>query len=161
MGCAPELPGVQLTDLHIRRVLVGRCLPEVQIVVRAGLHGLHEGVGDQHGHVEHAQTRGVGLGGDEIFHIRVVATHGRHQRAAAGACGHDGAAHGVPDIHDRQRAGGIRRDAQHIRAARAAGVLPVGVVPPSENVEQSAPILLAAGAARAISDLREIEEVLP
>ena len=90
---------------------------ENEVPRAVGLHSLHEGVGDQHGHVEHAQTRGVGFGGDEILHIRVVAAHGRHHRAPARACGHDSAAHRVPDIHEGQRARGIRRDAQHIRAA--------------------------------------------
>ena len=86
-----------------------------------GLDRGHEGVGHEHGHVEHAQAGGVGLGGDEILDIGVVAAHGRHHRAAARAGGHDGAAHRVPDVHEAERARGIGGHTVHRRAARADG----------------------------------------
>jgi hypothetical protein len=41
----------------------------------------------------------------------MVAPQCRHHRAAAGARGHDGAAHRVPDIHEGQWSGGVGADA--------------------------------------------------
>ena len=84
-------------------------------------HRFHEGIGHQHRHVEHAQARRVGFCGDEGFDIGVVTPHGGHHRAAPAACAHDGAAHRIPNIHERQRARGIRRHTFHIRAARTDG----------------------------------------
>ena len=46
----------------------------------------------------------------------MIAPHRRHHRAASRTGRHDGAAHGVPDIHEGQRPRGIRRHALHIRA---------------------------------------------
>jgi hypothetical protein len=73
---------------------------EGQLPRPVGLHRLHERVGHQHRQVEHAQPRRVGLGGDEVLDIRMVAAHRGHHRAAARACRHDRAAHRVPDIHE-------------------------------------------------------------
>ena len=62
-----------------------------------GLHGGHEGVRDQDGHVEDPQAAWrIGFGRDEVVDVRVVAAHGRHHRAAARACGHNRAAHCCP-----------------------------------------------------------------
>jgi histidinol-phosphate aminotransferase len=47
-----------------------------------------------------------------------------------------------------------------VRAARAAGVVPLGVVAPGERPEAAAPVLLAAGAARVLSSWQEIEALL-
>ena len=91
---------------------------ELQIPGRIGLDGLHEGIGDQNGQVEHAQPCSIGFRGDEGFDIRVVAAHRRHHRAAARSCRHDRAAHRIPHIHEGQGARSIGRHAQHIRAAR-------------------------------------------
>ena len=84
---------------------------ELQIPRPVRLHRLHERIGHKDRDVEHAQPGGVGLGGDEILDIRVIATHRRHHRTPARACGHDRAAHRVPHIHERQRARSIRRHA--------------------------------------------------
>ena len=48
-----------------------------------------------------------------------------------------------------------------VAAARAAGVLPLGVVPPGENFPGYPDLLARAGAGRILSSLAELEEVLP
>jgi HAD superfamily hydrolase (TIGR01548 family) len=50
-----------------------------------------------------------------------------------------------------------------VRAARAAGVVPVGVVAPGDSREHAEPVLLRAGAARVVAAeaLDRIEEVMP
>jgi len=48
-----------------------------------------------------------------------------------------------------------------LRAARGAGVLPIGVVAPGDDPESTTASLLRAGAAAVLSDVREILEVLP
>jgi histidinol-phosphate aminotransferase len=48
-----------------------------------------------------------------------------------------------------------------VRAARAAGVVPLGIPAPGEDHARAAPILFAAGAARVLRRLEEIAEVLP
>jgi len=74
--------------------------------------------GDEDGEVEVPQPPRLTLGGDEVLDVGVVAPHGRHHRAPAGASGHDGAAHRVPHVHEGQRSGGIGADAAHGRALR-------------------------------------------
>ena len=46
------------------------------------------------------------------------------------------------------------------RAARAAGVVPIGVVAPGEDFEFAREVLTEAGASRVLNRLNEIEEVL-
>ena len=48
-----------------------------------------------------------------------------------------------------------------IGAARAAGVLPLGVVPPKESDDDYPVFLAAAGAGRVLNQLSDLEEVLP
>ncbi len=48
-----------------------------------------------------------------------------------------------------------------IRAARAAGVVPLGVVPPGEDPARVGPLLLAAGAARVLPSVADLEALLP
>lgn len=48
-----------------------------------------------------------------------------------------------------------------IRAARAAGVLPLGVVAPGDRTEVMAEALQSAGAARILAHLNQLEEILP
>jgi len=48
-----------------------------------------------------------------------------------------------------------------VRAARAAGLLPVGVIAPGESGEETRPVLLLAGASRVIDRLNELEDLLP
>lgn len=48
-----------------------------------------------------------------------------------------------------------------VHAARNTGVVPLGVVPPLDDRQQVAPELLAAGAARVLEDISQIEELLP
>ena len=71
----------------------------------------HESVGDQDREIEVAQPPRLMLGGDEGFDIGMVAPQCRHHRAAAGAGGHDGAAHRVPYIHEGQRPRCVGADA--------------------------------------------------
>ncbi len=92
---------------------------EGELPGRVLLHRLHEGVGDQDGEVEHAQPSGIALGVDEGLDIGMVAAQGRHHRAAAVAGAHDGAAHGIPDIHERERPRGVGADALDRRALGA------------------------------------------
>ncbi len=94
---------------------------ELQFPWAIGFDGLHERILYQNRDVEHPQTCGVGFGGDEILNIRVIAAHRGHHRPAAAARAHDGAAHGVPDVHERQRPRGICRHPHHIRALGADG----------------------------------------
>jgi len=51
--------------------------------------------------------------------------------------------------------------ADDVRAARGAGVVPLGVVAPGEVFDEAAPSLLAAGAARVFSLWSELEALLP
>ncbi len=85
------------------------------------LHRGHKGIARQHREVEHGKAAGRALGVDEGFDVRVVAGESRHHRAAARAGAHDGAAHGVPHLHERHRAGGIRTHAVHFRTTRPQG----------------------------------------
>ena len=48
-----------------------------------------------------------------------------------------------------------------VRAARAAGVVPLAVVPPGEDHEASSGVLLRAGAARVLQNLDELTGLLP
>ena len=82
------------------------------------LHGLHEWVGDEYREVEIAQPPRVGLGGDELLDVRMIAAQGRHHGAAPLTGRHDGAAHGVPDVHEADGTRGIRADARDRRPAR-------------------------------------------
>ena len=91
---------------------------EGELPVRVVAHGVHELVGDEQAQVELAQPAVLALGADELHHIRMADIEGAHLRAAATAGGGHGEAHLVVDIHERQRAGGVRTGARHIRAAR-------------------------------------------
>ncbi len=51
--------------------------------------------------------------------------------------------------------------ADDARAARAAGVLPLGVVAPGDDAPRTAPHLIDAGAARVLDDLHELEALWP
>ena len=75
--------------------------------------GLHEGVGRQHREVEHVEPPGLALRLDEGLDVGMVAAHRRHHRTTAVARTHDGAAHGVPHVHEGERARGIRTHAAH------------------------------------------------
>jgi HAD superfamily hydrolase (TIGR01548 family) len=48
-----------------------------------------------------------------------------------------------------------------VRAARAAGAVPIGVTPPGEDHGRSSEVLTRAGAARVLPDLSAFEELLP
>ena len=90
-----------------------------QLPDAVGLDRLHERIGDQHRQVEHAQAGGVFLGPDEGLDIGVIAAHRGHHGTATRASGHDGAAHRIPDIHERQGPRSIGRHALHLGTARA------------------------------------------
>jgi len=55
-------------------------------------------------------------------------------------------------------AGDTRDD---VDAARAAGVVPIGVVPPGDSLERLAPVLCSAGAAMVVPRVGAIAELLP
>jgi len=48
-----------------------------------------------------------------------------------------------------------------MRSAKAAGVIPIGIVAPGDRFEDTAPVLEAAGAGRVLHDLTELEGILP
>ena len=48
-----------------------------------------------------------------------------------------------------------------IKSARAAGVLPIGVIGPPDEPAAAESALAFAGAGRVISSLKELEELLP
>ena len=84
-------------------------------------HGANEGVRHQHRQVEVAQAGRIGLGVDEGLDVGMVAAQRRHHGAAPRARRHDGAAHGVPHVHEADGARGVRADALHQRALGAQG----------------------------------------
>ncbi len=86
--------------------------------VAVRLHRRHELIAHQHRQVEHAQALGVALDIDEGLDVGVVAGHRRHHGAAARTGRHDGAAHGIPHVHEAQRPRGIGPHALDRRAAR-------------------------------------------
>ena len=53
------------------------------------------------------------LGLDKSFDVGMVASEGSHHGPAARARAHDGAAHGIPYIHEGKRARGIGADASN------------------------------------------------
>src|SRR5690606_9158720 len=63
----------------------------------------------------------LALGADEFAHVRTADIEGAHLRAPATAGGAHGEAHLVEDIHERQRAAGVRAGAGNERAARTQG----------------------------------------
>ena len=77
------------------------------------LHRRHEGIRDHHRQIEVPQPTCLTLGFDEGFDVRVVATQCRHHGTAPLTSGHDGLAHGIPDIHEGQRTTGISRHTLH------------------------------------------------
>jgi hypothetical protein len=81
-------------------------------------HRFHEAVGDQQRQVELAQAAVLALGADEFLHVRMRDVEGAHLRAAAAAGRRHRETHLVVDIHERQRAAGVRAGAADIRAAR-------------------------------------------
>ena len=78
-------------------------------------HRFHEGVAHQHREVEHPQPAGLVLGLDEGLDVGMIAAHGRHHGATPRARAHDGAAHGIPNIHEGKWSRGIGADAFHRR----------------------------------------------
>lgn len=48
-----------------------------------------------------------------------------------------------------------------VRAARAAGVVPLGMVAPGEDAARAGPALLAAGASRIVASSFDLERLLP
>ena len=98
---------------------------------RAGLHGLvdlaverrgpsgvafdrrHEGVGHQHREIEIAQPPGLALGLDEFLDVGMIAASVPIIAPRRAPARHDGPAHRVPHIHERERARRIGADALH------------------------------------------------
>ena len=89
--------------------------------IRVGFYRLHEFVGDQQAEVELPQPAVFAFGADEFAHVRMTDIKGAHLRTPAPAGRADGKAHLVEDIHERQRAAGMRASAGHKGAARAQG----------------------------------------
>ncbi len=111
---APDDLGVRILIL----VVVGR---EHQIPRLILFHRLHELVGNQARQIELTQAPVLALGADEVAHVRMSDVEGAHLRAAPAAGRGHGEAHGIEDIHERQRTGGIGAGATHERALRAQG----------------------------------------
>ncbi len=110
--------------LGVRQVQLGGFLGvhrEDQRPLAVDLHRLHEFIGDQQAEVELAQSAVFALGADELAHIRMADIKGAHLRAAAAAGRTHGKAHLVEDIHERQRAAGVRTGTRDEGAARTQG----------------------------------------
>jgi histidinol-phosphate aminotransferase len=60
-----------------------------------------------------------------------------------------------------QRAWMVGDSGSDMKAARAAGVLPIGCIAPRRDASERAPALTHAGAGRVINGVQEIEELLP
>ena len=86
-----------------------------QIMLTIGFHCLHKGIRDKHGDIKHPQPRRIRFSRDKVFYIGMVTAHCGHHRTAPRSGAHDGAAHRIPDIHERQRPRGIGRHAGHKR----------------------------------------------
>ena len=115
---APDhLGGVGQVDL----VLFLDVHREHQRPVLVVLDRFHEAVGDQQAQVELAQAAVLALGADEVLGVRMRDVERAHLRAAATAGGGHGEAHLVVDIHERQRAGGVRTGAGDVGVARTQG----------------------------------------
>ena len=89
---------------------------EHQVPRLALAHRSEERVADQDREVEVPEPPRLALSRDELLDVGVVAAHGAHHRPAPRAGRHDGLAHGVPDIHEADRTGGVRPRALHRRA---------------------------------------------
>ena len=94
---------------------------EHQRPVQVVFHRVHEAVGDQQAEVELAQAAVLALGADELLGVRMADVEGAHLRAAAAAGAGDGETHLVVDVHERQRAAGVRAGAGDIGVARTQG----------------------------------------
>lgn len=96
---------------------------------------------------------------------------GHHGVAASfrtAVCMEDGPAKPDPaPVHEALHRLGVARawmvgdTVDDVRAARAAGVVPVGVVAPGEDRRAVEPVLLAAGAAVVLDHVGQLEELLP
>ena len=91
---------------------------ELQIPWLAGFHSRHEAIGHENRQIEIAQTARVCLRPDELLDIGVIAAHRCHHSTTARAGRHDGAAHGVPHVHETHGPGRIGANAGDTRAAR-------------------------------------------
>ncbi len=89
---------------------------EHEIPRRVRFHRLHEGVRDEHRDVEIAQPQRIRLGVNEKLDIGMRAVKRAHHGPAPGASRHNGAAHGVPHIHEAHRPRSIGADAFDQRA---------------------------------------------
>ncbi|MCY1169531.1 hypothetical protein D9M73_95680 [compost metagenome] len=94
---------------------------ERQRPFRIRLECRHERIGHQHRQVEIAEAQGIALGVDERLDIGMVDAQASHHRTAPLAGGQDGAAHGIPAIHEGQRPRCVRRDSLHGTSARPDG----------------------------------------
>ena len=84
---------------------------EAELPWRVVLDRLHERIGHQHREVEHAEPAGLALGLDEGLDVGMIAAQAAHHGAAPKTRAHDGAAHRVPAVHERQRPRGVGADA--------------------------------------------------
>ena len=84
--------------------LVGRKYQFPLVVV---LDGLHETIGDEAGEVELAEPAVFALGANKVSNIRVGDVKSAHLGPPAPPGRRDRKAHGIVDIHERKRSGGI------------------------------------------------------
>ena len=112
-----DLLGVVVVELlllargHRERELPGKVVPD----------RVHELPGDEEREVELAKPTVLALRPDELHRVGMAHVERRHLRAAPPAGRGHGEAHAVVDVHERERAGGLRARPAHPRPARAQG----------------------------------------
>ncbi len=108
-GVGVGRPHDPLPQLARRQALMRNAV-EFQLPRHVLADCLHEGVGNQHRQVEHAQPPRFALGLNECLDVGVVAGQHPHHGAAPRPGAHDGAAHGVPHVHEAERSRGVGAD---------------------------------------------------
>ena len=107
---------VDLASVELARDLLGSRVD--QVVGGAGLHGLHELLGERHRDVEVGEVA-VGLALDEVEDVRVVDAQNAHVGAAARAALLDRLGRLVEHAHERDRSARHALRRAHLVAARA------------------------------------------
>ena len=117
---APDKLG-RVVQRIVGRVVLFDGHRERQLPFTVFAHRLHELIGDQQRQVELAQTAVLALGADELHGIGMPDIEGGHLRTAAATGRRHGETHLVVDIHERQRAGGMRTGAGDVCTLGAQG----------------------------------------
>ncbi len=72
-------------------------------VSRSAEHCAHEAVGDSDGEVEVGEVLGIGFGGDELLHVRMIDAEHTHHGTPALSAGFDYIGHRVENAHEGER----------------------------------------------------------